>query len=228
MTNKCTVFVSSCDAYSDTWDIFFKLFRMHWEDCPYPIVLSTESKYFQVDGLNIQCFQLFSQSQKVSWSELTKSVLDKIESEYIILLLDDFFLESKVIQSKIDECINWMDENKNIATFSFMPAPQPNIPSVKYKGYELRGPKAGYRLNCQAAIWRRELLMKYLRLHESAWQFEIWGSIRSRRYKEEFYSLCEGELYAFNYAYGNPIIKGKWCRKEVEKLEEQFGITFNW
>ncbi len=228
MDNNCTLVINSCDAYSDLWDIFFRLFKIQWMDCPYPIILNTESKDYTADGLNLRCLHFFKQGEKVTWSKLTKTVLEKINTDYVIFLLDDFFLESVVLQDKIDECISWMNENKNIATFSFMPAPQPNIISKKYNGFELRGSKSPYRFNCQAGIWRRKLLIKYLRDHESAWQFETWGSIRSRRYKEEFYSLCEREPLVFDYAWGNPIKRGKWYEPEVLKLENQFGIKFDW
>lgn len=43
---------------------------------------------------------------------------------------------------------HWMKANKNISSFSFMPAHHPNIPRTTYPGFEPRGPKIEYRLNC--------------------------------------------------------------------------------
>ncbi len=44
MKSEVTVLINSCDAYSDLWEPFFKLFSIYWPDCPYEIVLNTEYK----------------------------------------------------------------------------------------------------------------------------------------------------------------------------------------
>ena len=38
-----TILVTSCDKYSDLWIPFIKLFRKFWSDCPYKLVLISES-----------------------------------------------------------------------------------------------------------------------------------------------------------------------------------------
>lgn len=49
-TNDCTIVVSTCDAYRDLWPAFFALFKRYWPDCPYKIVLNTETLDFQWPG----------------------------------------------------------------------------------------------------------------------------------------------------------------------------------
>ena len=41
--NGCTVLVTSCDAYRDVERPFVSLFRKHWPDCPFALVLLTET-----------------------------------------------------------------------------------------------------------------------------------------------------------------------------------------
>lgn len=226
--DTCTVLVNSCDSYEDTWEPFFKIFKIQWPDCPYPIVLNTESKKYADSELNIRCPNNFIETDEISWGKRLISVLKSIESEYVIFLLDDFFFTDRVDQERIEECIRWMDEDKSISVFSFRRTHQPNIQDGNYPHFERRPQTAEYRLNCQAAIWRRKKLISYIRPHESPWEWEIYGSIRSSKYKEKFYSAIENEPYVFQYdimKYG--IIRGKWSKTTVDFLRS-YGIQVNY
>lgn len=204
--NQCTVVVCSCDKYEDLWYPFFTCLRDNWKDMSYPIVLNTESKKFEMEGLNIQSFQLYKENENIPWGKRLKETLEKIETEYVILLLDDFFIKSKVNQEKINQTIKWMNEDSNIAVFSYKRTRGKNIKNEKYSDFELRPKDGEYRFNCQAAIWRRKRLIKFIRKHESPWDWELLGSIRSRRYKDDFYSLIDGKELIFNYDSGRSII----------------------
>lgn len=219
--NNCTVIVSSCDSYEDTWVPFFKILKAEWPDRPYPIVLNTESKAFDYEDLNIKTFQFYKPGQKVSWGKRLIRTLKSIDTEYILFLLDDFFMLGKVDQTRIEQCLDWMDNDTNIAVFSFYRTHQPNIQDNKYPHFEKRPQNGEYRLNCQAAVWRREKLISYIRPHEDAWQWEVMGSKRSSRYKEDFYSAIEGEPYVFPYnCEDSGLFHGKWRKGTMSLLNK--------
>ena len=221
MNRDCTVVVSSCDAYEDTWYPFFKILENQWPDCPYPIVLNTESKHFSYKDMDIKTFNFYKPGKKVPWGKRLIKTLKNIDSEYILFMLDDFYLLNAVDQKRIDECIKWMEEDKNIAVFSFWRTRQPNIKDGKYPHFERRPQNGSYRLNCQAAVWRREKLISYIRPHENPWQWEILGSKRSERYPEKVYSAIEGEPYIMEYSileYG--LIRGKWTPGIVDLFKK--------
>jgi len=227
--NNCTIVVSSCDNYEDTWYPFFKILEEQWPDRPYPIVLNTESKSFDYEDMDIMTFNFYKSGQKIQWGKRLIKTLENIDSEYIVFLLDDFFLLDRVDQKRIDECLDWMNKDKNIAVFSFWRTHQPNIKDNKYPHFEKRPQEAEYRLNCQAAVWRREKLISYIRPHENPWQWELLGSKRSSRYKEDFYSAIEGEPYIFVYDWfsGGGVHRGKWT-KNIEALFEKHGIEIDY
>lgn len=227
VNSKCTVLVCSCDKYESLWTPFFTCLKDNWKDVPYPIVLNTESKSFKMEGLDIRTFNLYKPNGTVAWGKRMKDTLRRISTEYVIILLDDFFLKSQVDQEKINQCMSWMDENKNIAVFSFWRTRGNNIPSDKYEDFELRQRNGEYRFNCQAAIWRRERLIKFIRNHESPWDWELLGSIRSRRYKDEFYSLLEGKKLPFNYDVGGVLHRGKWVLKNIKPIIEKYNLNIN-
>ncbi len=224
MVKKCTIVVSSCDAYEDTWIPFFEMLQIQWPNRIYPIVLNTESKSFVYKNLDIKTFNMYKVGEKVSWGKRLRETLKKIDTEYIIFLLDDFFPIEKVDQQRIEECIEWMDENPKISVFNFYRV-KGGIKDGRFPHFEKRPQKGKYKLNCSAALWRRKKLIQYIRPHENPWQFELYGSKRASRYKEEFYSAIEGEPYIYTYDMLNVgIVRGKWAHGTVDFFEK-YGVV---
>ena len=59
-SDRYTIVVSSCDAYSDLWEPFFKVLKAEWKGLDkIPIVLNTESKSFSYDGLDIRTMKMY-------------------------------------------------------------------------------------------------------------------------------------------------------------------------
>lgn len=230
MKEKCTMLVSTCDSYEDTWEAFFKSLKRYWPSFNMTIVLNTESKNYKMENLDIKTFNLFK-NKKVPWGARLIEHLKKIDTEYVLFMLDDFFLVKPVNEKMINQCIKYMDENKNIAVFCFHRVDDKNnIPSKKYKNFELRPKNGKYRLNCQTAIWRRERLIKFINKKESPWDFEIYGSIRSRKFKDEFYSIIPEVEEPFNYnmyEQGTGICRGKWVKEVVIPLFKELEIKMD-
>jgi hypothetical protein len=228
--NLCTILISSCDTYSDLWEPFFTILKNEWQEVnDYKIILNTESMEYHFNGLDVKCLRLYKKGEKIPWGTRLIETLKRIESKYIIFLLDDFFLTGSVDQKKIDCCLNYMEENNNIAVFCFVPSSDSdNMKSDKYPGFELRNKTAKWRLNTQAAIWRRDKLISYIRPHESAWDWEIYGSERSKRYTADFYVQSRGEERAFQYedSWGGAIHRGKWTPYAI-MLCEKYNINID-
>ena len=221
---NCTVVVSSCDKYEDTWYPFFKILKDEWPDRPYPIVLIAESKSFDYGDMDIRTQHLYEPGARVSWGKLVKESLKRIDTEYVIFLLENFFLHGKVDQKRIEQCIDWMDDNQNISVFYFRETYSTHIRDDKYPHFEKIERTGQYRLNCQAALWRREKLIRYIRSHENPWEWEHLGSIRSSRYRDDLYSAIEGEPYVFDYDFPDGgIFGGKWT-EGVKALFEKHDV----
>lgn len=227
-TNKCTLLINTCDNYKDTWVPFFSLLMNYWKDCPYPIYMNMEEEEFSFGGLEIN---LLNHSKETQWSNRLIDSLKKIRTKYIILMLDDFFINDKVNQNKIDQCINWMEENQNIAVFSFASSLWKDIDDNIYQGFDLRPLEAEYRFNLQAALWNRKQLIRLLKKGESPWQTEHMGTFRSRiLYKNKFfYAAKKNEPMIIPYEYGGAIHQGKWTVETPELLRKNNinGIDFN-
>lgn len=229
-SDQCSVIVCSCEAYKDLWYPFFYCLRENWKDLQYPLILSTESSRFEMDGLNIITYSIFEKGKCVPWSERLIATLNKTSSKYVILLLDDFLLESPVKTNLIETYIKYLDENDEIASFQLKYVPNEKkweIDNGKFRGFSLKTRNAPYLLCTQASIWRRDLLLKCLRKHESIWQYEGWGSLRCRRFPFLFYKANTVEAEPFDYAWGRLVAKGKYYRPDLERIEKKTGLKFD-
>lgn len=221
---NCTLLVNSCDNYYDCWDGFFELLKIQWPTFNLPTVLNTETREYHFDGIDIKTFCL-CKNRKMEWGGRLKETLKRINTKYVLFCLEDFYLTDKVDTEMLDKCYRYMEENDNIACFSFLPAGEDNIPSEKYLGFEKRTQNGEYRLNCQFALWRKDLLIKYIRNHENPWEWEIYGSKRSSRYNEEFYAVSKNIKSPFCYENGGVTMRGRWYKSRVQPLIDKYGIS---
>ena len=120
-----------------------------------------------------------------------------------------------------------MRADKNIGVIELVVGGE-YFPSEKYPHLVEMPKKSEYRINCQAAIWRKSFLIKLLRSFESPWEFEKYGSIRNRRYKEKIYAWANEEDSIFVYSWGKLILCGKWCTDELFRIEKKLGIKFDY
>jgi len=135
-------------------------------------------------------------------------MLSRIDSDYILLMLDDFLLRERVDNSKIQSCLNALQELRG-SYLRLRPAP---LPDKRVHGYPLVGeltPGAPYRTSLQAAIWRRSELVRLLRDGESPWDMEFSGSRRSDD-TPGFYGVWAPALH-----YRHCIERGLWLRYAV-------------
>lgn len=234
MKNKCIVLVNSCDAYSDTWYPFFKLLKKYWPNREFPVFLNTESKKYEYEDMNINVINLpakLKAKKYITWGKRMIETLKRIDSEYVIFMLDDFFLTDYVNDTMVNQVLNWMDTNKNIAVFSLYPvsknAKEDTI-SLKYPGFCLRNQKGPYRYNCQAAIWRKEELIKCFRKTENPWEWELVGNKRSFTSSKEFYALKDKSNLPFKYYFCDiGIVRGKWKLPETADFFEKENIEID-
>ena len=165
-----------------------------------------------------------------------RETLKRIDTEYIITLLDDFFMMGKINAEEIYKHIGWMEENKQISVFSYMETFSDNIKDDKYVGFEKRHIFGTYKFNCQAALWRRTRLISYLDHDENPWEWETYGNWRSYRHPFHlFYSYDINYDYIFPYIYtaggislgGLGLFRGRWYLPYVKPLFEKYGIDID-
>jgi hypothetical protein len=231
--NDLTILVNTSDNFEDCWSPFFTLWKKYWPNCPYAIVLNTEHKEFSFAGVPLKCARVAGdESRRLTWSECLARCLDAIDTPYVLYLQEDFFLEGPVNQQAIERFVGVM--RRGLADVirlmecggsgPWAPTSDPELWAVHQS--------ARYRIALQAALWRRDVLRGHLRMHESPWQLEVFGSARARRRHRERVLCVNRDRY---HGPGREIVpytptgvvKGQWDRRVVVDLFSRHGIEMD-
>lgn len=237
-----TILISSCDKYEDLWEPFFKLLKKYGNQLTKcPIVLNTESKQFSYDGLNISCPNNYKSS--VEWGRRLRTTLETITTDYVLFLLDDFFLQKPANCETIAKCIKWLDNDREVGAFNFVPIEPANKESAKYKNFCYMPVKMQYRFNAQAGIWRKDVLYNSILDIESPWDWEVYGNQRNQYiYKNcKLYAIKYGEDTPYDYNFveyeksspdniivHSAIMRGKWDLSCIEECFKENGIEIDY
>jgi hypothetical protein len=204
----CAIVVPSCDAYSDLWEPFLRLLDKYWLDRSMPI-------YFGTNELSVQGRVVVLMSDRGSiWSDRLIDYLQRLDCEYVLLMLEDFFLRRPVRDAEVQACLTFMRES-GAHMVRLVPLPRPTCRLPGNHRFGICEPGSPYRLSTQAAIWRRSTLLGLLRPGETIWQFEIAGSQRSSSLREGFYSVWKPVLPYPGMLVHHVVEKGKWFPHEA-------------
>jgi hypothetical protein len=228
MNAKIALLVNSCDLYEDAWDSFFSLLKIQWPDCPCDIYLNTENKNYKCQFLNVKTIKT---GNNVFWTNRVKKALDEIDADYILFMLEDFFMLEQVNKTKFEVVVSEMGNESDVGFIFFPPR------GVKYDMEYKLGTTftnvdryADYRVNACLGLWRKEFLLQMLYLDGNPWEFEhnatrlSWLSkYRCCVANPEFSSIFS---YSILLSEGYGITQRKWLPKNKE-LFDKYNINVN-
>jgi hypothetical protein len=205
------ILVLSCDRYADLWKPFFALFWKHWPDCRHPVYLGTNFQTFADPRVTTLAI-----GEDVDWASSVRRMLDRIGSDRVVLLLEDFFLEERVDSAAVDRLlevarareVGCLRLSPHPPPFSVARNPVPEFPDIN------RIPAGNpYRVSAQAAVWDTVTLRRLLIPGFSAWDFELVGTEMSQDLEEEFW-----ESGVSTVIYDHGVEKGKWKQRGLDVL----------
>lgn len=231
--SEVTILVNSCDLYEDAWDPFFKLLKIQWPDCPYRIVLNTETKKYNCNFMSVETI---CGGKDVPWAKRLKNALSKIESDYILYFLEDFFLMSPVSTESFDKALSLMKSDPLVGYIGLKYNKEhrfidKNITKSDLPFLNKDELVKANRVNSMTALWRKDWLESLIRVHETPWEFEKYASIRSKRTDKKVLIINNSVLapvfhYEIDFKYGYGISMKKWLPKNKE-LFEKYRIQAN-
>lgn len=217
MNSDCTVVVGSCDKYADLLGPFITLFRKFWPDCPFEVVLVTESDP-HVDGFD----RVIACGGGMNWASRMEKSLGEVSTPAVMMLCDDYYLASKVDTAIVLSRLSQM-KALNAVNLRLIPNPAPksgNSSPVDYGLFEYRKNTA-YCIATQAGFWNREFLKDLLRDKASIWEFERYGSFQL---SDETRPLLVTPTKEFPFL--DAVHKGCWEKFGVKCLADN-GISFD-
>ena len=98
------VLIMSSDGYEDCWKPFSILYNKYFPN-NYKTYIVTETKI---------CPYFDTIKKTGAWTKRLKEALQELDSEYVLLMLDDYFIHDKVDNNKIKECLKIIKETNAI------------------------------------------------------------------------------------------------------------------
>ena len=204
MTKQLGILVSSYDAYSDLWPPFFVAFHRSWPDCPFQMYLLSNRITFPDPTV-----KPILVGDVTAWPESIRLALEQISEDFVLLFLEDWFLQKQVDTGRILRLVEWVTTQRP-ACIRLQPAAG-MVPS-EFKGICHLPPGIPYRSSTVLSLWRKDVLLALLRPDETIWQFEIQGSVRTDKYPD-FYATEETYLHCLH-----GVIRGKWIARVRKTL----------
>jgi hypothetical protein len=204
MAGSFAILISSYDAYSDLWPPYFAAFHRNWPDCPYPIYLLSNYKTFPDPA--VRAIQVGSVT---AWPESIRLALKQIPEEFVLLLLEDLFIVSRVDTERVEQLTAWIAEQRPAC---IRLQPDHGMVPTRFPGIWRLPSGIPYRSSTVLSVWRKDVLLDLLRADESIWQFEVFGSQRTDKYPD-FYVT---ERSYVRYIHG--VIRGKWVPSAQKQL----------
>lgn len=214
-TDSYTIFVNSCDAFSDCWTPFFRLLDAHWPGTRPPVVLNTETLDWEWKGTAVKATRVQRGTTRLTWSECVLRGIEQVETPALLYLQDDYFIDSPVRTEIVEAAVLLLLSRPDVGHVGLTEfgSHGPFEPTEDERFWTI-DPRARYRISLQAGVWRKSSLIRYLRSNENAWMFELYGSLRARRITERFLTtnreIFRRPLSAVVAYDHTGIIKGKW------------------
>lgn len=204
--NKIAIFIDSFDGYSDVWPVFFEIFDMFWKNCPYKKYLVTNNKEYKYKDL-----VSLKTGAEENWFIRTLKAIECVKEDYIIFMLEDFFISKYYNETIIDEIVDEMQQ-KNIYYYQLS-----NIVKLKQNEKFLYH-KFEYPVSLQLTIWKKSEFVRavqesYACGSQTPWDFEKYFIEKFKNKKE----CPKGIAYDTRdiMGYKNGIIQGKWYPKTI-------------
>lgn len=238
----CSILVNTCDSFEDCWDPFFRLWSLYGPGGGSPVYLNTEFKHYVHPEVPViamkSCAGKPLKGGRASWSQCLKWALESLDTSLVLYLQEDYFLTGPVDEDALAGYADMMLEHAGIPCIHLTREGIPARAPSQYAGLFGSDPSYPWYVCCQASLWRRDILLSLLRDVESAWKFELYGSMRARYSKLDFLTVdpqlftCgeEGEKgrgYQIIPYIFTGIVHGKWYRPVVD-LFDRHGIEMDY
>lgn len=219
-SDRLAIIIYSCWKNRDMWEVFSKLFSKYWKNCPYQVILATDT-YHETDKQYV--FTKVVQTDD-TWARMIKKAIAEAQTPYVSLWMDDYLLcdyvQNADIEKQLDRAVRYHAANMRLIE---APACLGHWKRHKNIGYYERG--NAYSLSTQIGIWDSGFLNMTLKDEWSPWDFERIASVeKDECLTEERQPILVSLDYEFPHEEG--VRKGKWmqqgaklCRRNGIKLD---------
>jgi len=217
------LYVLTSNKYVHCLPPFAHLFVKYWGLTQPVTIVGYEERPNRTLPRNFTFLSLGKQAS-YTWSRGLMALLERIRDEYFILMLEDYFLDHPVRRATVDMCEQVMMERPEVVKIDLTDDRQKVEHETTDMGkpyglnFILSAPGAAYQGSVQAAIWRREFLLRFLNAKEDAWMAEKNFTRRVIKARQEGYDgkilgLVQPPLHYVNAVGGEGNHPHIWAKK---------------
>ena len=205
------ILVMSCDKNQDLWKPFNLCIEKYWKEHP-EIIYSTETitnPYYKTICKNIPIS---------NWSKRICDTLKEIDSDYILIMVDDIFIRQPVDNDKILKLLKNF-ENKNVASINLEKSFDSQDQEYN-QDLMVRSQNGKYKTSVMCNIYDRQKFIGILeKLSVDPWTFEYLNPHNNYTY------LIAKRYEYLDFGYGDRkwfgVRKGKWCKEIKEFFDKE-------
>ena len=170
LKDQMSMMILSCDKFSDLWEGHIKLLEQNWPDRGMKTFLVTDCP----SEISFDHVSVIAAGSDMEWSERLGYALEYIETEYVFVTLDDYFLIKPVSTPQIEDILTMMDKEKFDYLRLYLRPKCPRSAKMPEYGEVYRiDTSINYSVNLYAGIWRKSFLVQTIRTPKNAWRYEV-------------------------------------------------------
>ena len=205
-----TLIINTCDKFSDLWDAHILLLEENWGDRNIPTIILTDSPTERsYEGITIACAGAGAEI-----TERLHYLVPKIETRYVLMTLDDYFLTTPIDSARVEQRVEVM-EREDLDYLRLFNHPRLMAPLPGYKDVYEVNLNENYAVNLYPGIWKTEFLLKALKEGLNAWQFEVSLTVTAR----ENSARCAGTV-GDEFPFLDVVRKGKLLHKAARYFRD--------
>ena len=210
MSRAITMLISSCDAYSDLWDGHVELLNRNWPERDFMVLLVTDKP----TDRTYKGVEIVAAGAGVEMPQRIAYALDRVETPYVLLTLDDYYPVNRVREGKISSLLDQMGELE-IDYLRLFKRPMPKRKILGHEGLYWVELDGNYRVNLYAGIWKAEFLKATVEEELNAWQYEVSLTGKAREYGAVCAASLGGEFETLDV-----VRKGKILHKAARYFKK--------
>ena len=168
LAGKLTLMIQTCEQFSDLWEPHLRLLDKNWPQRPVRTLLVTDcatSAHFP--GVETLCTGAGAHIP----ARLT-AALPQVQTEYILLTLDDYYPIYPLSTEKLQRLVEIMD-TENLDYIRLFSDPPSHHPMKNYRNLYEIDLSENYAVNLYPGIWRKSFLQKTLSFSGDIWAYEV-------------------------------------------------------
>lgn len=222
-SKEMAIILPACDKYLDIVSEYMRYFRLNWSDCPFEIILVTETQKF-----NDPRVSSYTTSKTTEWTGRVLEGLKHTDCQYVLVMIEDAFYSKKVNTQDVLDILAFMKKH-HIKYYRNPKRPYDKSKEELFSDFpnacKIRK-NAVYSRSLGIDIWDRNVLIETFGDGTmSAWDVENFFLVSSFNetpgYYEDWVSDTRNFLNVIETVSG-----GKWLRSAIRDFKK-LGIPVN-